>query len=73
MDELKQQNDEITEFFKARGIEEGDEVNDELDKLIESVQKEAAVDLPSANKEVLEENVEKEEKQEEKQVVLEEA
>ena len=73
LDELKQQNDEITEFFKARGIEEGDEVNDELDKLIESVQKEAAVDLPSANKEVLEENVEKEEKQEEKQVVLEEA
>lgn len=71
MDELKAQNDEITNFFKERGIEEED-VNEELDKLIESVQKEAAIDLPSANKEVLEEEVKKEEeKTEEKKVAIE--
>ena len=72
MDELKAQNDEITNFFKERGIEEEEDVNEELDKLIESVQKEAAIDLPSANKEVLEEEVKKEEeKTEEKKVAIE--
>ena len=37
MEELKKQNNEISEFFKSRGIEEEEEVNDELDKLIASV------------------------------------
>ena len=73
MVELKAQNDEISQFFKDRGIEAEEEVDDELDKLIESVQKEAVIDLPSANKEVLEEEVKKEiEKKEEKNAVLEE-
>ena len=72
MDELKEQNNEISEFFKARGIEEEEDVNDELDKLIASVQKEAAVDLPDANKEVLVEEVKEEkEKNEEKKVAIE--
>ena len=71
LDELKEQNNEISEFFKARGIEEED-VNDELDKLIASVQKEAAVDLPDANKEVLVEEVKEEkEKNKEKKVAIE--
>ena len=73
LDELKQQNDELTEFFKARGIEEEEDVNNELDKLIESVQKEAAVDLPSANKEVLEEEITIEEEKEDNNKVAIEA
>ena len=56
-------NDEITEFFKERGIDDEESVNDELDKLIASVQSEANAELPSANKEKLEE-----EKEEEKEV-----
>ena len=72
LDELKEQNNEISEFFKARGIEEEEDVNDELDKLIESVQKEAAIDLPDANKEVLVGEVKEEkEKNEEKKVAVE--
>ena len=70
MEELKAQNDEITEFFKERGIEEEESVNEELDKLIASVQQEAGAELPSANKEKLEEEKEIEVK-EEKKVVLE--
>ena len=60
MDELKAQNDEITEFFKERGIEAEESVNDELDKLIATVQAEAGAELPSANKEKLEDENEKE-------------
>ena len=72
LDELKAQNDEITEFFKERGIDEEESVNDELDKLIASVQSETGSALPSANKENLEEEQEKEkEVKEEKKVVLE--
>ena len=67
LEELKNQQDEIAEFFKNRGIQENDEeLDNEINKLLESVQKEEAkIDLPSANKEVLEEEVksEKEEKQ----------
>ena len=63
LDELKAKNDEITEFFKERGIDDEESVNDELDKLIASVQSEANAELPSANKEKLEE-----EKEEEKEV-----
>ena len=58
MNDLKEQNDEITQFFKERGIEEDEgEIDDELNKLINSVQQEdAKIDLPQANKEIIEEN-----------------
>ena len=72
MEELKAKNDEITEFFKERGIDEEESVNDELDKLIASVQSEAGAELPSANKEKLEEDKENEkEVKVEKKVVVE--
>ena len=72
LDELKAKNDEITEFFKERGIDEEEAVNDELDKLIASVQSETGSALPSANKENLEEEPEKEkEVKEEKKVAIE--
>ena len=72
MEELKTKNDEITEFFKERGIDEEESVNDELDKLIASVQSEAGAELPSANKEKLEEEEEKEkEVKENKKVAIE--
>ena len=72
MEDIKAKNDEITEFFKERGIDEEEAVNDEFDKLFASVQAEAGADLPAANKEVLEEEKEKEvEVKEEKKVVLE--
>ena len=61
MEEIKAQNDEITEFFKERGIDEEEAVNDELDKLIASVQQEAGADLPRANEEKLEGEKQKEE------------
>ena len=71
MDELKEQQNELTGFFKNRGIEEDDEeLDNEIDKLLESVQKEEGkVDLPSANKESLDE--EKVEKEENKKVAIE--
>ena len=68
MEEIKAKNDEITEFFKERGIEDEEAVNDELDKLIASVQQEAS-DLPSANKEKLEDEKEKQEEKVTKIVV----
>ena len=72
MEEIKAKNDEITEFFKERGIEDEEAVNDELDKLIASVQQEAGVELPSANKEELEEDKEKEKEEEKgKKVIIE--
>ena len=72
MEELKAKNDEITKFFKERGIDEEESVNDELDKLIASVQSEAGAELPSANKEKLEEEEEKEkEVKENKKVAIE--
>ena len=72
MEELKAQNDEITEFFKERGIEEEESVNEELDKLIASVQQEAGAELPDANKEKLEDDKEKEkEGKDENKIVLE--
>ena len=60
MEEIKEKNDEISEFFKERGIDEEESVNEELDKLIASVQSEAGIDLPTANKENLDEEKEKE-------------
>ena len=72
MEELKAQNDEITEFFKERGIEEEESVNEELDKLIASVQQEAGAELPDANKEKLGDDKEKEkEGKDENKIVLE--
>ena len=74
MDELKQQQDELTEFFKNRGIEENDEeLDDELDKLLDSVQKEqgGTVDLPSANKEQLDNEESEKMKEKNKKVAIE--
>ena len=72
LDEIKAKNDEITEFFKERGIDEEEAVNDELDKLIASVQNEAEAELPSANKEKLEEEKQGEKEiKEEKKVAVE--
>ena len=68
MDELKEQQNELSEFFKSRGIEENEEeLDEELDKLLDSVQKEQAkIDLPSANKESLDNEGNKEEVKEKK-------
>ena len=72
MEEIKEKNDEISEFFKERGIDEEESVNEELDKLIASVQSEAGIDLPAANKENLDEEKEKEkEVKQEKKVIVE--
>ena len=73
LNELKEKNDEITQFFKERGIEENEEeIDDELNKLISSVQKEdAKVDLPSANKENIEENDNEIEENKNKKVLVE--
>ena len=74
MDELKEQQNELTEFFKNRGIEEDDEeLDNELDKLLDSVQKEQGkVELPSANKDSLDEEIDnKKEENENKKVILE--
>ena len=74
MDEMKEQQNEITEFFKNRGIEENDEeLDDELDKLLESVQKEQGgkIDLPSANVESLDNEENENDKEKNKKVVIE--
>ena len=75
LNELKEQNDEITQFFKEKGIEENDkEIDNELDKLIDSVQKEEGkIDLPLANKEKIEENdnIEISEEKEKKNIEIE--
>jgi charged multivesicular body protein 6 len=75
LNELKEQNDEITQFFKEKGIEENDEeIDNELDKLIDSVQKEEGkIDLPLANKEKIEENdnIEINEEKEKKNIEIE--
>ena len=75
LNELKEQNDEITQFFKEKGIEENDEeIDNELDKLIDSVQKEEGkIDLPVANKEKIEENdnIEINEEKEKKNIEIE--
>ena len=75
LNELKEQNDEITQFFKEKGIEENDEeIDNELDKLIDSVQKEEGkIDLPLANKEKFEENdnIEINEEKEKKHIEIE--
>ena len=75
LNELKEQNDEITQFFKEKGIEENDEeIDNELEKLIDNVQKEEGkIDLPLANKEKIEENdnIEINEEKEKKNIEIE--
>ena len=74
MDELKQQQDELTECFKNRGIEENDEeLDEELDKLLDSVQKEqgGTVNLPSANREELDNEESEKIKEKNKKVAIE--
>ena len=73
LDDLKEKNDELTQFFKDRGIEENEqELDDDLNKLIASVQNEdAKIDLPAANKENLEENEEVSNKEKNKKVLVE--
>ena len=72
LEELKDKNDEISQFFKDRGIDEEESVNDELNKLIASVQQEAEAELPTANKEKLEEEKQKEKNEEkDKKIVIE--
>ena len=72
LEELKDKNDEISQFFKDRGIDEEESVNDELNKLIASVQQETEAELPSANKEKLEEEKQKEKNEEkDKKIVIE--
>ena len=72
LNELKEKNDEITQFFKDRGIEENEEeLDDELNKWISSIQKEdGKVYLPSANKEKIEENEEEKEENKNKNVLV---
>ena len=73
LDELKAKNDEITEFFKERGIDDTEDVDDELNKLIATVQQEAEGELPSANKEKLKEEKENEKEEEKNKKVVVEA
>lgn len=72
MEEVREQQNEITEFFKNHGLDaeqEDVEVNNELDQLIASVQKEEGLDLPSANNEPLEEEKAKEKEENQRQAV----
>ena len=62
MDELKEKDKEISDYLKEYGIDEAqydDEVNNELDKLLNEVQGENKIDLPSVPKnEIKNENTE---------------
>ena len=74
MEEVKEQQNEITEFFKNHNLDaekEDEEVDAELDSLIASVQKEAGLDLPSANKEELTNDNEEKNKEENQRVAIE--
>ena len=75
MEDVKEQQNEITEFFKNHGLDaekEDEEVDAELENLLASVQKEEGLDLPSANKEKLTDDNEKEKnKNDEKKVAIE--
>ena len=65
MEEVKEQQNEISEFFKNHGIDEveqDEEIDKELEQLLGTVQKEAGVELPSANIELLSREEIKEEK-----------
>ena len=76
MEDVKEQQNEITEFFKNHGLDadkEDEEVGAELENLLASIQKEEGLDLPSANKEELTNDNEKEKSKNEEQKVAVEA
>ena len=59
MDELKEKDQEISNFFKEKGINEDEydeQVNNELDKLIKDIQGDAKIDLPNVPKNKIEED-----------------
>jgi conjugal transfer/entry exclusion protein len=59
MDELKEKDKEISDYFKQHGINEAqcdEEVNDELDKLLNEIQGGNKINLPSVPKEEITED-----------------
>ena len=76
MDEVREQQNEISEFFKNHGIDEAEqdeEIDNELEQLLGTVQKEQGLDLPSANNEPLTKEENEKEKGKEKEKTLVEA
>ena len=62
LDELKEKDKEISDYFKEYGIDEAqcdEEVNNELDKLLNEIQGGNKVDLPSVPKEEVSEDKDK--------------
>ena len=62
MNELKEKDKEISDYFKQNGINEAhcdEEVNDELEKLLNEVQGGNKIDLPNAPKEEITEDKDK--------------
>ena len=62
MDELKEKDKEISDYFKKNGINEAqcdEEVNDELEKLLNEVQGGNKIDLPNVPKEEITEDKDK--------------
>ena len=62
MNELKEKDKEISDYFKQNGINEAhcdEEVNDELEKLLNEVQGGNKIDLPSVPKEEISEDKDK--------------
>ena len=58
MDELKEKDQEISNYFKEYGINEAEcdeQVNNELDKLINDIQGEVKIDLPNVPKNKIDE------------------
>ena len=58
MNELKEKDQEISNYFKEYGINEAEyheQVNNELDKLINDIQGDAKIDLPNVPKDKIEE------------------
>ena len=53
MDDLKADQEELSNFFKEYGDQNTEDVEDEMNALEEEIEKEAAGQLPSANAEVL--------------------
>ena len=73
MDELKEKDKEISDYLKEYGIDEAqydEEVNNELDKLLNEVQGENKIDLPSVPKNEIIENKTKEKKNNVKKKVI---
>ena len=73
MDELKEKDKKISDYLKEYGIDEAqydEEVNNELDKLLNEVQGENKIDLPSVPKNEITENKTKEKKNNVKKKVI---